>query len=246
MPDGASQGNVRQKARQDAAALKAFIEDRVARGEWQIGQRLPTERELVEMLGIARNTVRKTLDEFVRNGWIDRQVGRGTFLAGGPAEVDSGPSKKGIWLLDAGPADVIECRLLFEPAMAGLAVTRATYADVDGMEYFVRQGGAAEDWQMFEHWDETLHQAIAEATRNPAVIQINRNLSRVRRQSEWGKLKARGLTAERRARLQDEHVEIVRAIRERDIDRAESHMRNHLLHVRAYMFNSGDLDQSNT
>lgn len=228
--------NVREKARRDAEALRAFIQEQIRLGAWTVGQRLPTERELVKNLGIARNTVRNTLDDLVRQGLIERQVGRGTFLAKAPEQDTAAARPPASVALDASPADVIECRLIFEPAMAGLAVTRATQADVERMESHLRRGNDAEDWRMFEHWDEALHQAIAEATRNPAVIQMNASLSRVRQQGEWGQLKARSLTVERRRRLQEEHRQIVLAIRNRDIDGAQEWMHRHLLHVRSYMF----------
>jgi GntR family transcriptional regulator len=45
------------------------------------GDRVPPERELAEMWGVARMTLRRALDELVAEGLIVRQQGRGTFVA---------------------------------------------------------------------------------------------------------------------------------------------------------------------
>ncbi|MGZ8229869.1 MAG: FCD domain-containing protein, partial [Burkholderiales bacterium] len=58
----------------------------------------------------------------------------------------------------------------------------------------------------------------------------------VREQSEWGKLKDRIVTPERRVDYQREHREIVRALKERDADRARHCILAHLQHARRNLF----------
>lgn len=57
--------------------LRARIDD----GDWQPGDMLPTESDLLETYGVSRNTVRQALDALVADGLIDRHRGRGTFVA---------------------------------------------------------------------------------------------------------------------------------------------------------------------
>ena len=45
------------------------------------GQRLPSERELASVLGVARMTLRRLLDTFIQDGRVERKVGSGTFIA---------------------------------------------------------------------------------------------------------------------------------------------------------------------
>jgi GntR family transcriptional regulator, N-acetylglucosamine utilization regulator len=56
--------------------LKAALES----GEYQAGERLPTERELARAYGVSLITVRRALDELSREGRLQRQQGRGTFV----------------------------------------------------------------------------------------------------------------------------------------------------------------------
>jgi DNA-binding GntR family transcriptional regulator len=58
----------------------------------------------------------------------------------------------------------------------------------------------------------------------------------VREQSEWGKLKDRIVTPERRLRYQEEHRAIVGALKARDADRARDSIVAHLQHARRNLF----------
>lgn len=49
-------------------------------GRWAAGRQLPTERDLAEHYGCSLITVRRALDELVREGRIERTRGRGTFV----------------------------------------------------------------------------------------------------------------------------------------------------------------------
>ena len=56
------------------------------RGAWRPGQQVPTERELAERYGCSLITVRRALDELVREQRIERTRGRGTFVL--PPRID--------------------------------------------------------------------------------------------------------------------------------------------------------------
>ncbi|MBN9460709.1 MAG: histidine utilization repressor [Burkholderiales bacterium] len=69
---------------QDAPPLyervKQYIVDRIMSGEWPQGHRVPTEQELVGMLGISRMTVHRALRELMNEGMVRRRPGAGTFV----------------------------------------------------------------------------------------------------------------------------------------------------------------------
>lgn len=225
-------GGVRDRG--DAESLRAALRRELLSSRWQDGDRLPTERELGERHGLARNTVRRALQALEDEGLIIRHVGRGTFKAAGAVSALGAMDFREIE--GASPADVLECRLVFEPELAPLVVARASQADLDRMEECVRNADAAEGVAGFEAWDAALHDAIAVATRNQTMIAVARALAKVRLQAEWGQLKARSMTAERKAVLQAEHRTIVEAFRRRDKADARANLRKHILHVQAYMF----------
>src|SRR5579859_2624125 len=46
----------------------------------QVGATIPSERQLTQELGVSRLTVRAALDELVRDGYLDRRHGSGTYV----------------------------------------------------------------------------------------------------------------------------------------------------------------------
>ncbi|HYZ63618.1 MAG TPA: FCD domain-containing protein [Acetobacteraceae bacterium] len=218
--------------RGDAERLRHVLARELMAGRWQDSEKLPTERALGLRFGVARNTVRRALAMLEQQGLIIRHVGRGTFKA--PVPHPSDPFEVPQAALS--PADVVECRLVFEPELAGLVVARATGVDLDRMDACIAGAEEATDLEGFEHWDGQLHDAIAVATHNATVIAMARSLACVRLNAEWGKLKARAMTPEHKSALQRQHRAIVAAFRHRDRDEARSLLRTHIVYVRSYMF----------
>ena len=222
------------RGRGDADKLRVALERELRSDRWRDGEQLPTERAFGERYGVARNTVRRALQALEDEGFVVRHVGRGTFKAAGGALPSPMLGPEG--LDGASPADVLECRLAFEPELAPLVVARASQADLDRMEECLCGAEASQSVAAFEAWDGALHDAFAVATHNQAVIALARALARVRLQAEWGELKARSMTPERKADLQVEHRAIVDAFRRRDAADARTRLRGHILHVQSYMF----------
>ena len=67
-------------------SLADLISDAIDRGDLQIGERLPTHRELAYQLKLSVQTISRAYDELIRRGLIEGQVGRGTFVSSGPAK----------------------------------------------------------------------------------------------------------------------------------------------------------------
>jgi GntR family transcriptional regulator len=55
--------------------------EQIESGTLSPGAEIPTEKELMERYGVSRATVRRALDDLVRQGYITRQQGRGSFVA---------------------------------------------------------------------------------------------------------------------------------------------------------------------
>jgi GntR family histidine utilization transcriptional repressor len=63
------------------AKLKDFVRSRVEAGEWKVGQRVPSENELVDILGVSRMTANRALRELADEGLVVRVRGKGSFVA---------------------------------------------------------------------------------------------------------------------------------------------------------------------
>lgn len=221
--------------RGNSEELRAALESELRSMRWSEGERLPTERKLCEQYGVARNTIRRALKQLEEQSLIERHIGRGTFKA--TSSVQSSNSVSDLSDMHAlSPADVIECRLIFEPELASLVVVRANATDFARMTACLEGAENAKSIEEFENWDGRLHDSIAEASHNNASIFISRFLGRVRRHSEWGDLKRRHMTPDRSKALKEQHSLIVSSLRERDQSKARAALREHILFIRSYMF----------
>ena len=61
--------------------VKRHVLEHIGSGAWAPGDRLPSERELVDALQISRMTVNRALRELAEAGFLVRHVGAGTFVA---------------------------------------------------------------------------------------------------------------------------------------------------------------------
>lgn len=210
------------------------------------GSRLPTERQLASDLGTTRSSVRHALAVLQADGYISREVGRGTFLRdargrapGGPdgaadrAEADGGGST------GFAPADVMTIRRLIEPPAMQLVVAWAAAADFAEIDRCLAGAEHADGYDEFESWDLALHRAIMAASHSPLLMRLYTVVNEARHGQFWGDLKRRSASRERQQVYQADHREIVAALHARDAGRAAEAMRVHLGRVTSHLFGTG-------
>jgi DNA-binding GntR family transcriptional regulator len=71
--------------------LAGILRDRISNGELQPGQRMPSEKDLHDEFGLARETVRRAMAVLRTEGLIEIRQGHGTFVAEIPERVDLAP-----------------------------------------------------------------------------------------------------------------------------------------------------------
>ena len=87
------------------------LRDAITSGEYRVGQRLPSESELVRAFGTSRVTVNRALRELQLGGYIERRVGSGSFVK----PLDSQTYTFGLLIPGLGQTEI------FEPICAGMA-----------------------------------------------------------------------------------------------------------------------------
>lgn len=219
-----------------SSPFRDAIRHKLQSGEWRAGDRLPTERALSGQFGISRTTVRKVFQELKAQGLISQTVGSGTYVTD-QASLAVKSLAMGDTAQQTSPSELMEARLALEPAIIDLVIGNATSADFGRMDACCAKAEAAETVEEFEHWDGMLHEVIADAAHNSFVSSVFKLMNQVRAQGEWGLLKKRSLTPERRLDYQDEHRLLVGAIKDRDLVLAKNLATEHLLHVRRNLLN---------
>ncbi len=57
------------------------IKQKIETGQWQLGQRLPSERNLSETFGVSRMTLRQAISTLAEEGILERRPGSGTYVS---------------------------------------------------------------------------------------------------------------------------------------------------------------------
>lgn len=218
-----------------AFMLKEALMSRLRKRQWKAGEQLPPERQLGEYYGVSRSTVRRVLQDLKQMGLINQTVGSGTFVSQDFWE--RLPSQEAGSPINISPAELMEARLIFEPALIDLVVRNGTANDFTEMEECCRQAEAASTLEQFEYWDGALHKRIADASRNNFLIRVFELMNEVRECAEWGILKKKSVSPERRNIYQEEHRALVNALKMRDADAAKQVLLHHLVNVRRNMLN---------
>ncbi|MEU5210484.1 FadR/GntR family transcriptional regulator [Streptomyces sp. NPDC020742] len=158
----------------------AQLRAQITSGEWPVGSRIPTEPELVEQLGVARNTVREAVRALAHNGLLDIRQGSGTYVVA-TSELAGVMNRR---FASAAPGHVAELRSALEATAARLAAQRRTGQDLRQLDTLLArreaawESGAAEP---FVEADATLHMAIVAASHNEVLAEIYADLGGVLR-----------------------------------------------------------------
>ncbi len=173
------------------------------------GVRLPTERALADRLGINRATLRKALARLEMEGAIVRHVGRGTFVSA-PPEASKATGE------NASPIELMEARLVLEPAIAREAALRARKEDLERLEMCLIRSETSDEFEAFEEWDIAFHRALADATQNAVFTMVMEMMRTMRSTAEWDRLKRASFNPALRDRYRIEHRAIFMALESRD------------------------------
>lgn len=214
----------------------ARVRDYIRDGGYGPGDRLPPERQLIEQLELPRGALRQALETLERSGSIWRHVGKGTFIG------DRAPTlaEEADTLINMGrqltPLRMMQSRLCLEPALAREAAIHATAEAMAVIDQTLKRARAAASWAEYETQDDNFHRAVAEATDNVLLLSFFDQLNRARRAVTWASVERRNVRPPADHSSFDEHDEIVRAITDRDPERASTAMREHLRSVSARLF----------
>ena len=76
-----------------ALLMRDELKEQLTRREWPAGTAIPSENALAEQYGISRPSVRKVLSELCQLGFLERQMGRGTYVREASQQRGTGPDQ---------------------------------------------------------------------------------------------------------------------------------------------------------
>jgi DNA-binding FadR family transcriptional regulator len=186
----------------------------IASGEWPVGDRIPTEPQLAQALGVGRNTVREAVRALVHAGVLECRQGSGTYVTA----TDEFAGAVARRLAGAELAEAIEVRRAFEVEAARLAALRRTPADLAALDGALADREVA--WRSrrvadFIEADAVLHTLVVAAAHNAMLAELYASFGAALRASLAGAIGTE-LTPDRYV----DHARLVEAIRAADPARA--------------------------
>jgi len=212
--------------------LVARLTASIVSGKLPPGSRLPTEREMIAATGVSRTVVREAVAALKADRLVITRQGVGAFVAEQvrrPFRVDFDERSTLREVLN-----VMELRTGVEVEAAGLAAERASPAQIkkiadrfDAVSAAIARGENAVDQ------DFAFHCEIADSTGNPQFKRFLEYLGRfiIPRRKVWG----RSAPSSKQFKInvfQQEHEQILNAIRERAVTQARTAMQRHLVNSR--------------
>ncbi len=188
-----------------------YIKKQIMTGELKTGERLPSERELSEMLGLSRNSVREAIRTLDFMGVVSSQHGAGNYLTGN-FENNLVESMSMMFLLNQiSYRQISQLRRGLELQALMIAIDNATEQEIKHLVQINAQL-ETQDEKNNIILDKQLHYNIAIASRNTLIINILQALSEVM-DKFIADLRSEILANEEsRKQLNDAHNEIVKSL----------------------------------
>ena len=110
-----------------SAQMAEYLEESINNGDWQIGEKMPSEPELSEAYGVSRNTLREALHSLAISGLVEVRPGDGTYVKNRSA-LDATMQKR---LEKEDLKNIFEVRGMIEPELCAMAAVRRTAEEID-------------------------------------------------------------------------------------------------------------------
>ena len=201
------------------------IQSSVMRGELNAGDRLPSERDLAEQLGVSRTVIRDALRLLEERGLIRINIGDGTYVS----EIQPKSISESISLYvrqkQTSYAHLAQVRRMIEVEIAALAAKNATPEDIERLEQAVQDAEQKiHSLREFVPSDIHFHRLLAEASQNPLLPML---LAPISEPLHDLSSRASSLPGAPEDAL-THHKNILKCVKERDWRGARHAMNNHL------------------
>lgn len=204
----------------------------VAEGHLKPGDRLPSERELVERFQVSRASIREAISALEVMGLIEVRSGEGTYIRQVNIDTVVAPLAWMLFIEKDTELELYEARKILEVQAAGLAAERIEEDELSEMfEALEVMRMDLKIQRLGEDADHRFHYAIARATHNKILVRLMNTISDTMRKTlktSRSKLYEDRSTPEK---LYKEHYSIYEAIKNHDVEKAQKLMLDHLVGV---------------
>ena len=151
------------------------IKKKIFLGEYHVGDRLPSERDLAELIQVSRNAVREAYHALELSGVVEIRKGTegGTFIKDPCHKAITQSISDLLFLRKIRLADITEARLILENGLAERAVQRITQEDLSELQELVNQAFAKIEQGVPAHEENIqFHIRLYKAAHNPLLTMV--------------------------------------------------------------------------
>jgi len=199
--------------------------ERVILKKLRPGDKLPSERELAEMLGVSRSSIRDAIRSLELMGMVEPRQGAGTIVREISSDSLVNPLANARKRKEELIGELLDFRKMLEPPLAARAATRVSGDEISEMEEILeRQEEKLRGGDSTIAEDSEFHYAIALASGNSVVLKVLDTLMDLLRDSRERSLQVEGRPQKSLAG----HRRILAAIKRHDAEAAKVAMRRHI------------------
>jgi GntR family transcriptional regulator, transcriptional repressor for pyruvate dehydrogenase complex len=189
------------------------------------GDKLPSERELAEILSVSRSSIRDAIRSLELMGMVEPRQGAGTIVREITANSLANPLANALKRKEELMGELLDFRKILEPPLAARAATHASADEIAEMEDILeRQAGKLRHSDSTIAEDTEFHYAVALASGNSVVLKVLDILMDLLRDTRERSLQVEGRPHKSLAG----HRKILAAIKRHDAEAAKAAMRRHI------------------
>ena len=198
------------------------------------GNKLPAERELAEVLGVSRSSIRDAIRSLELMGLVEPRQGAGTVVCEISAASVISPLTGLLVRQQHHIAELMDFRRMLEPGLAARAASHASAEEIADMEAILaRQEEKVRRGEITVDEDSEFHYSVSVASNNSVVLKLLDILMDLLRDSRERSLQLKGRAQKSLAG----HRRILVAIKRHDADAAQAAMRRHIEDVEEIVLN---------
>jgi len=200
--------------------------------KYQLWDKLPSERELSEQLGVSRNSVREALRVLEIMGVVQSHQGAGNYVADGfeKSLVETMSMMYALNKID--DRQVSDYRQALETQAYALAMEHISDEDIVQMKRCIQMTQECEKMEDKAHWDKVFHYTMVRASKNWMLITNIEALNQIIDEFILNMRNSISKTEEGAELLRQAHCQMVEALEEKDMEKGMKALEAHFQYIK--------------
>ena len=212
-----------------------YVQKQIMDGVYNLGDKLPSEREMAQQLNVSRTSVREGIRILEQMGALSCQQGSGNYINGDFENTLIRVMTLMLAVEGTTYREIGEFRYALEYQALSLAVHHATEEQIAEMEYHMSMLESLQEENLRSKHDKRIHYLLVESSHNNYLIVNFLALTQV--MDKYVKdMRVRILKdEENREGLMQTHKDLIRAVRNKDIHLGQEALNRHFVYIYNYL-----------